>query len=165
MWGYLKKIVVLYKKHIRGHQEEPRFLILISFTLTFIAVRLIVYNIKYNILPFIPTRSIIIYETHVHHLVFGIFLLLIAGFIRIPQFGKTFLRLSSIMYGIGAALTLDEFSLWLRFNPDAYFGSQGRISIDAVVIFLLLVVSSLWHGIFWRKLFDYTIRQFFFKKS
>jgi hypothetical protein len=96
-------------------------------------------------------------EIHVHHLVFGIFLLLVAGFIRIPQFGQGLYRISSLLYGAGAALTLDEFSLWLRFNSDAYWGPQGRISIDAVVIFVLLTLSMLWHGVFWRKLFQYTI--------
>src|SRR5258706_8380092 len=99
MWRYFKKIGLLYTKHIRGHREEPRFLIITSFTLTFIVVRFIVYNIKYNIISFLPTRSIIIRETHIHHLVFGIFLLLIAGFIRIPQFGKHLLRFSSLLYG------------------------------------------------------------------
>ena len=165
MWRYFKKVGKFYNIHIRGHHEEPRFLILTSFTLTFITTRLIVYNITNQVWDFIPTHYIIIHDIHVHHLVFGIFLLLIAGFIRIPQVGRGLFRVSSILYGMGAALTLDEFSLWLRFNPDAYWGPEGRISIDAVVIFLLIMLSSLWHGIFWRKLFDYTIRFFFFKKE
>lgn len=161
MWRYLKKTGHLYNKHIRGHKEEPRFLILLSFTLTFLLARIIVYNIKYHLFP-VFTHYIVIRETHIHHLVFGIFLLLIAGFIRIPQFGKELMRLSSVLYGMGAALTLDEFSLWLRFNPDAYWGPQGRISIDAVVLFVLILLTSLWHGTFWKKLFDFTVRYFFF---
>jgi hypothetical protein len=165
LWRYFKRIGHLYNQHIRGHHEEPRFLILSSFTITFLAARLIVYNITNKVWDFLPTHYIIVHEIHIHHLVFGIFLLLIAGFIRIPQFGKGLFRVSSILYGMGAALTLDEFSLWLRFNPDSYWGPEGRISIDAVVLFLLIVLSSLWHGVFWKKLFDYTIRYFFFKKD
>lgn len=165
MWRYFQKIGKMYNTHIRGHKEEPRFLILTAFSLTFLAARLIVYNIKYQLIPFLPTRYIVIHETHVHHLVFGIFLLLIAGFIRIPQFGHELMRLSSLLYGMGAALTLDEFSLWLRFNPDAYFGPQGRISIDAVILFILIILTSIWHGTFWKRLFDYSIRYFFFKKQ
>src|SRR5919108_703733 len=84
MFRYITKIGHLYNTHIRGHKEEPRFLILGSFAITFILV---------------------------------------------PQFGSGLFRVSSILYGAGAALTLDEFSLWLRFNPDAYWGPQGRISI------------------------------------
>jgi hypothetical protein len=59
---------------------------------------------------------------------------------------------------------LDEFSLWLRFNPDAYFGPQGRISIDAVALFFLLALSSMWHGFFWRKLFRYTVGYPFYRR-
>ena len=165
MFRYFKKIIGVYNRHIRNHHEEPRFLIITSFTLTFIAARLIVYNITYNTFPFIPTRSVIIRDTHIHHLVFGIFLLLIAGFIKMPQFGRHLFRLSSILYGMGAALTLDEFAIWLRVDPTVYFGKEGRISIDAVVIFILILLSSLWHGMFWRKLFQYTIKYFFFKKK
>jgi len=65
---------------------------------------------------------------------------------------------------MGAALTLDEFSLWLRFDPNAYFGKEGRISIDAVSIFILIVLSSLWHGVFWRRLFDFTLKYMFFRR-
>jgi len=161
MWNYLKKIGIVYGNHIKGQQEEPRFLILTSFTLTFLTARLIVYNITYHVFSFLPETYVRIHDTHIHHLVFGIFLLLIAGFIRIPQFGESLIRLSSILYGIGAALTLDEFALWLRFDPTAYFGSQGRISIDAVVIFILTLLSTLWHGVFWKKLFKYTIKYVF----
>ncbi len=164
MIGYFKRIGSLYNSHIRGHHEEPRFLIIMSFTFTFILARLIVYNIRFHIIPFIPTRTIYIHQIHIHHLVFGIILLIIAGFIRIPQFGKELMRLSSILYGMGAALTLDEFSLWLRFNPDAYWGPQGRLSIDAVILFILIMLTSMWHGTFWRRLFNLTVRVFFKKK-
>jgi hypothetical protein len=163
MYGYFRKISGIYNKYIRGHHEEPRFLIITSFTLTFIFTRLFVYNIHYHFLP-IQTYPFFIHDLHVHHLVFGIFFLLIAGFIRIPQFGRTLFRFSSVLYGVGAALTLDEFALWLHLEPNRYFGSEGRINIDAVVIFLLIALSSLWHGVFWRKLFQYTIGQFFPKK-
>ncbi len=165
MWGYFKNARTLYNKNIKGHREEPRFLILTSFILTFIAARLIVYNIEFQLFPLIPTRYIVIHDIHVHHLVWGIFLLLIAGFIRIPQFGHELYRLSSILYGMGAALTLDEFSLWLRFNPNAYFGPEGRISIDAVAIFTLLLLSTFWHGAFWRRLFDFTLKYVFFRRK
>lgn len=171
MRKFFKHIINLYNRNIRGHREEPRFLILTSFITTFLLARLIVYNIRFHVLPIVGTQNIYIKELHIHHLVFGIFLLLFAGLIRIPQFGKELFRVSSILYGMGAALTLDEFSLWLRLDPDVYFGKEGRISIDAVVFFLLIVLSSLWHGLFWRKLFKYTIhfvyrsiRRAFFKK-
>lgn len=147
---YVKKLRGIYNGTIKRHKEEPRFLILTSFLLTFIVTRAIVYTINGSNPPSY-FGNVYIYDTHIHHLVFGIVLLLIAGFIRIPQFGSTLVRVSSVLYGMGAALTLDEFALWLRLNPKSYFGPEGRISIDAIVVFALILLSTLWHGAFWRK--------------
>ena len=48
----------------------------------------------------------------------------------------------------GAALTLDEFALWLNLE-DVYWAKQGRESIDAVVLFgSLLSLSVLGKGFF-----------------
>ncbi len=41
---------------------------------------------------------------------------------------------TSLLYGAGAALTLDEFALWLNLADD-YWTTQGRESIDAVALF------------------------------
>ena len=43
-------------------------------------------------------------------------------------------RLTALLYGVGAALTLDEFALWLRLE-DVYWEREGRESIDAVILF------------------------------
>ena len=37
-------------------------------------------------------------------------------------------------YGIAAALTLDEFALWLDLHDD-YWDAKGRKSVDAAIIF------------------------------
>ena len=60
-------------------------------------------------------------------------------------------RLLCIFYGAGAALTLDEFALWLNLR-DVYWAREGRASLDAVVLFsarLLVGVSGapLWRGL------------------
>ena len=39
-------------------------------------------------------------------------------------------QLMALLYGVGAALTLDEFALWLRLE-DVYWAREGRESIDA----------------------------------
>lgn len=51
-------------------------------------------------------------------------------------------RTSAIGYGMASALTLDEFALWLNLQDD-YWTSQGRESIDAVVIFGSLLFLAL----------------------
>src|SRR5476649_2782163 len=118
---YLSKVKNIYNKHVKKKDKEARFLVLVFFTFTFIAARLIVYGITYHLLPTFPFAYIFYKEVHVHHLVFGIILLLVAGFIRIPAQNNYLVRISSILYGIGAALTLDEFAIWLRLDPNAYF--------------------------------------------
>lgn len=160
---YFSRVRQLYHKYIRERDKEGLFLVLVSFTLTFIVTRIAVYSIKYHWLPHQYVGNIIFRDMHIHHLVFGIMLLLIAGIIRIPRWDDNLVRFSSLLYGIGAALTLDEFSLWLRLNPDAYFGPQGRISIDAVVVFTLIVVLALGYERFWRNVLDHTIFYFFIK--
>ena len=50
-------------------------------------------------------------------------------------------RVSASIYGVAAALTLDEFALWLDLHDD-YWDKQGRKSIDAVAIFAGLLTMG-----------------------
>jgi hypothetical protein len=74
---------------------------------------------------------------HVHHLVFGIVLLLAMGFALALQPPSPWLELFAAGFGIGAGLTLDEYALWLHLE-DVYWAEEGRRSVDAVVIAALL---------------------------
>jgi hypothetical protein len=74
---------------------------------------------------------------HVHHLVFGIVLMLAMGFALALQPPSPWLELFAAGFGIGAGLTLDEYALWLHLE-DVYWAEEGRRSVDAVVIAALL---------------------------
>jgi hypothetical protein len=74
---------------------------------------------------------------HVHHLVFGIVLLLSMGFALALQPPSPWLELFAAGFGIGAGLTLDEYALWLHLE-DVYWSEEGRRSVDAVVIATLI---------------------------
>jgi hypothetical protein len=74
---------------------------------------------------------------HVHHLVFGIVLLLSMGFVLALQPASPWLEIVAAGFGIGAGLTLDEYALWLHLE-DVYWAEEGRRSVDAVVIAALL---------------------------
>ena len=90
---------------------------------------------------------------HIHHLVWGILLLLVVGYVWLIEEGTTSTLLSNvtaIAYGVGAALALDEFALWLNLQ-DVYWTGPGRESIDAVVIFLSLLSVGIWGGPFLRE--------------
>lgn len=105
-----------------------RFIILVSFDITFILARVVTHLQRAGILPDQTGPN------HIHHLVPGIILILIGGYLGLAFWAnrKTGI-LASLLFGIGAALTLDEFALWLNLK-DVYWEDAGRRSIDAVVI-------------------------------
>jgi hypothetical protein len=130
--------------------DRPRrrlFVASVSFFLTFAGVRAVVYAVLHQIPPFHFIES---GGRHIHHLVFGIIILLIVGYGWLCEVGtgadgtSIFLsRLMSILYGVGAALTLDEFALWLNLR-DVYWSPEGRSSIDAIVLFGALLAAGSW---------------------
>jgi len=124
------------------------FVASVSFFLTFAGVRAVVFAVLHHIPPF---HFIEQGGRHIHHLVFGIIILLAVGYGWLADIGTgednsslLLSRLMSILYGVGAALTLDEFALWLNLDAAAYWSRQGRESIDAVVIFGALLAVGAW---------------------
>jgi hypothetical protein len=137
----------LIHEHIADRPRRRLFLASISFFLTFAIVRGMVFCIRHDIPPF---HYIIMGGRHIHHLVPGILILLGVGYGWLCEFGtgsdtsSIFAsRLMSLLYGVGAALTLDEFALWLNLK-DVYFVRQGRSSIDAVILFGSLLAIGGW---------------------
>jgi hypothetical protein len=113
-------------------------------------VRVITHLIKAGIGPFHNVSS---GGLHIHHLVWGILLLLVVGYIWLIEAGTGSNLLSSLTavgYGVGAALALDEFALWLNLQ-DVYWTGPGRESIDAVVLFAAVLSVGIWGGPFLRE--------------
>src|SRR5688572_27293349 len=140
------RLLALYRRHFRDHRRERMFLASLSFFITFGVTRLLTHGFRLHETPF----KMLIGDTHVHHLVPGILLLLLVGYMWLIQVGTgadgTSVRLgqaTAVLYGVGAALTLDEFALWLNLK-DVYWERAGRASIDAVLLFGALVSAGLW---------------------
>lgn len=75
---------------------------------------------------------------HLHHLVWGIVLMMSSGFLNfVLKPGSPWEEVLAAAFGIGAGLTLDEFALWIHLE-DVYWTQEGRISLDAVVVAALL---------------------------
>jgi hypothetical protein len=113
---------------------------LAAFLVTFLATRAITTAIRNSRGPF---RNMSAGGVHVHHQVYGIFLMLGAGtaeFTYRPD--APWADMLAVLFGIGAALTLDEFALWLRLD-DAYWAREGRSSVDAVLVALIVGVLLL----------------------
>mgnify|MGYP001459889216 CR=1 FL=1 len=107
--------------------------VLYSFVLTFVIMRTAVLLIMTRRIPdlFVHVKG-----THVHHLNFGIFLLAgVGAYLLLWQQHGTPLRIVSVLYGIGLALTFDEFGMWLFLSGNYW----GRASFDAIVIIVGLL--------------------------
>jgi hypothetical protein len=134
----------LYEKHFDDRRKERQLMSTGSFFVTFATVRLITHAIRAERGPF---KNITAGGRHIHHMTFGITGLLGVGYLWLLEIGtneqRRASRLTSLAFGSGAALTLDEFALWLNLADD-YWTTQGRESIDAVVLFgSLLGLSAL----------------------
>lgn len=102
-----------------------------SFLLVFALTRSVTRLIRAGRGPF---RDTSVGGVHVHHLVYGIALMLLAGageFIYRPA--GAWQTVLAVAFGAGAALALDEFALWLRL-ADVYWSPEGRLSVDAVLV-------------------------------
>lgn len=80
---------------------------------------------------------------HIHHSVFGILIMAVAGILQFAwQPTGWWLNLSAFVFGAALALTLDEFALILHLE-DVYWAEQGRQSIDAVILSIAFVALLL----------------------
>ena len=71
---------------------------------------------------------------HLHHFVWGIFLMLGAGFVGLGvHMGEPWDGIVAAVFGVGAGFTLDEFALWTRME-DVYWRAEGRSSLEAVAV-------------------------------
>lgn len=131
-----------YAREVRSEGREPRLLAAASFLLAFVLVRLVTHAIRNHL----AGADVVLGSIHVHHMVPGLVLLLGAGVLDLLDRLE---RVRAVLFGIGAALVLDEFALILNL-ADVYWQPAGRESIDAVIVFgALLAVVALGGGL-WR---------------
>jgi len=146
----------VYREHFEGDPRRERlFLSSIGFFGGFGVARAITHMIKLNIGPFhnIEGKD----GFHLHHLVFGITGLLSVGYLWLLEPGfrsdanTRVARGIAVGYGASAALTLDEFALWLNLK-DVYWTRQGRESVRVAFGFGAILSIGLWGGPFLKGL-------------
>jgi lysyl-tRNA synthetase class 2 len=92
--------------------------------------------------------------THVHHLVWGIFAMMIFGYIGVAhQPESPWREIVAVFFGIGVGLTLDEFALWLELK-DVYWEKDGRKSVDAMIVAAGLAGMAMIGLSVWARLAD-----------
>jgi hypothetical protein len=111
---------------------------LIAFVITFAITRLVTRHIRSRPADEEEGGGVVsdihIGGVHVHHQVWGILMILVSAVLEFSyQPDSPWLEVLAAVFGVGAALTLDEFALWLHLD-DVYWSEEGRKSIDAVVI-------------------------------
>ncbi len=116
------------------HDRQWLFLVLLGLLLSFGFIRLSTRLMRSPRVPWWPGSVVSDSGVHVHHLVFGIVLMMIAGTLSFGGFATNpIYEICAFAFGVGMGLTIDEFALWV-YLTDVYWAKEGRSSVDAAVI-------------------------------
>jgi hypothetical protein len=140
-------VVHAFDREVIGAGFRPAQMMLVAFLVTFGCVRAYTHSVRMGWGP----GNLEVGGNRIHHMVPGIFLLLGAGFVSIavdPEMPFWLWWLLPTAFGVGAALVLDEYALWLNLR-DVYWSEEGRRSIDAVIIAAALAAMVSLGAPFW----------------
>lgn len=151
--GSFDRLRDVYSATIISQGRSEGFLIAMSFLIASLVVRGITHAIKDQRFTFLFHNASSGGGLHIHHFVYGIAVLLVAGFVAIRFHPEQLWakRSLAIAYGTAAALVLDEFALWLRL-ADVYWAPQGRESVYALILVGAVFFVGLEGLGFWRAL-------------
>lgn len=134
------RLAVVFDLQLFGTRAEPggaaAFLVLAALVVSFLAIRTSARL----------TRSVSWWPggvesssgVHLHHLVWGICLMMLSGFLAFAvPLDPPWWHIIAILFGVGAGFTLDEFALWVYLD-DVYWSPEGRASFDAVVVAVVI---------------------------
>ena len=124
-----------------GHGRLPLLCFLLGFIVGFLFIRISVRLIRKKVRWW--PGNVSSGGLHIHHMVFGVILVLGSGIGMVTLFesaNATTASMLAAVFGVGAALVLDEFAL-IFYLSDVYWEKQGRTSVDAV--FVALAVTGL----------------------
>ena len=152
------RLLTIYQERFPETKRERLFLASLGFFVTVFVVRGITLSIHYHVGPF---HDVSMKGRHIHHMVWGILLLLTVGYCWLAEIGTGAAdswpiagRITAMLYGVAAALILDEFALWLNLS-DVYWQREGRESYEAMALF----GSFLAVGLFGRSLISGLLRE------
>ncbi len=131
---YASIVSDFWNEHILAHERQGVFLVLVGFILSFAFIRMSTRLMRSPKVPWWPGSVVSDSGVHLHHLVFGIVTMMIAGTLGFAVHGESpYAEICGFLFGVGAGLTIDEFALWVYLD-DVYWAEEGRSSIDATVI-------------------------------
>jgi hypothetical protein len=125
----LRPLKYAYRELIANRTRQIPFWILVGFLPTFLIARFVVDEA--------PGLYLKIHHVHVHHYTYGIIVLAIVGFIglfnRIPS------RVLGVFYGLGLALSFDEFGMWVRLTDHYNIDASVNVMVGILVVLVFLV--------------------------
>ncbi len=129
-----------YSREILEPGRQPMLFALVAFLVTFLVTRMITRMIRAGRGPF---GNVSAGDTHIHHVVPGLIILLFGGVLALGSGSDGIWRqVAGLMFGIGAALVLDEFAMVLHMD-DVYWSEEGRLSADAIVLAAVVMFCAL----------------------
>ncbi|HEU4657178.1 MAG TPA: hypothetical protein VFR97_06615 [Capillimicrobium sp.] len=118
--------------------QRAGLVLLAAFLVSFAFIRMSTRLMRSPKVPWWPGSIKSSGGVHVHHLVFGILLMIAAGFVAFAvQPEGVGMDVLAALFGIGVGLTVDEFALWL-YLEDVYWTDEGRASVDVAIVCALL---------------------------
>ncbi|MBW3583893.1 MAG: phosphate-starvation-inducible PsiE family protein [Euryarchaeota archaeon] len=151
----------MMRREFAKKRDTTPFLIWVSFLISFLGSRLYVTffggvgrgadsggtrDITFEI-----GRNVIVGGYHIHHIAFGILLLLVAGWLALHYRGRQIARTSAIMYGIGLGFIVDETGFIVG-GITPYRGDNEVFFIAVVLAGILF--SAIYAPAFWRAVRD-----------
>ncbi len=123
-----------WQHQLVDHGRQYLFLVFVGFIGSFGFIRLSARLMRSPRFPWWPGSVVSESGLHLHHLVWGITMMMAAGVVSFALLASGWwYDVSAFIFGVGMGLTIDEFALWIYLD-DVYWSRQGRSSIDASVI-------------------------------
>lgn len=127
-------IADFWDDQIVAEGKQALFMVLAGFVLSFAFIRMSTRLMRSPKVTWWPGSVVSESGVHLHHLVFGIVTMMVAGAVGFTALGDSpWVEICGFAFGVGAGLTIDEFALWVYLD-DVYWTEQGRVSIDATVV-------------------------------
>ena len=123
-----------WEHQLVDHGRQYLFLVFVGFIGSFGFIRLSARLMRSPSVPWWPGSVVSESGLHLHHLVWGIGMMMGAGVISFALLASGWwYEVCAFVFGVGMGLTIDEFALWIYLD-DVYWSREGRSSIDASVI-------------------------------
>lgn len=145
--NFLKSnLQIIYHHLYLKKREEIPFIIFSTFLWGFLATRIFVFIFWNEILDGLALN---IRGTHVHHFNYGILMIVIVAFVALTNraFTDRHVRKLAAIFGLGLAVMLDEFAMWMQLDENNYW---SKTNYNAIITTILVMINIVYFRGFWQ---------------